>query len=123
CETLFPEAIQAVVGIDGEWQRSYLGERAPADAEEAAQRAFDRCLWLVVTVDAQDQVTAEPQPVSHMLCMAPGPSMSARVNHSPGCTATHGETFQPWPSPRAAAAPIPSVARPPWPAAPEQFSG
>src|SRR5256886_6729032 len=33
-----------------------------------------------------------------------------------------GETFQPWPSSRAAAAPVPSVALPPCPLAPVGFS-
>src|SRR5439155_1452949 len=49
--------------------------------------------------------------------------MSARVKVSPGLIWTHGETFQPGPRSRAAFAPMPSVARPPWPGAPEKFSG
>jgi hypothetical protein len=36
---------------------------------------------------------------------------------------TDGETFQPWPSSRAAFLPVPSVAMPPLPFSPVKFSG
>jgi hypothetical protein len=34
-----------------------------------------------------------------------------------------GDTFQPWPRPRAQLAPVPSVAMPPFPFSPVKFSG
>ncbi len=40
----FPEAIQAVVRIDRDGQRTELGKRSPAGAEEIGQRALDRRL-------------------------------------------------------------------------------
>src|SRR5947209_271317 len=49
--------------------------------------------------------------------------MRASSNVSPGSMRTLGETFQLWPRSRAACAPVPSVARPPWPGSPEKFSG
>src|SRR5579859_2162013 len=55
--------------------------------------------------------------------MAPGPSIAARTKVSPGPICTDGETFQPGPRSRAAAAPVPSTAIPPAPGAPEKFSG
>jgi len=42
---------------------------------------------------------------------------------SPGARVIDGDTFQPWPSSRAAGAPVPSVAMPPAPFAPVKFSG
>ena len=49
--------------------------------------------------------------------------ISARVALLSGAMWMLGETFQPWPSSRAAAAPVPCVARPPCPGAPPGFSG
>src|SRR5713226_9550214 len=58
-----------------------------------------------------------------MLWIAPGPSMLARTKVSPGPICTLGEIFQPRPRSLAARAPVPAVAMPPCPGAPEKFSG
>jgi len=55
--------------------------------------------------------------------MAPGPSISASVKVSLASICTDGEIFHPWPSSRAACAPVPSVAMPPLPFSPVKFSG
>src|SRR5579871_1508688 len=64
-----------------------------------------------------------PASVIQICWIAPEPSMSARVNVSPGWMMTKGETFQPCPRPRAALAAGPSVAMPPLPFSPVKFSG
>src|SRR5437763_11174335 len=60
--------------------------------------------------------------VIQMCWMAPGPSISASTAVLWPATLMEGETFQPWPSSRAAPAPVPSVALPPCPLAPVGFS-
>ena len=61
---------------------------------------------------------------THQICwIAPGPAMSASSRSSPGAISIEGETFQPWPRPRAQEAPVPSVAMPPLPFSPVKFSG
>ena len=55
--------------------------------------------------------------------IAPEPSISARVKVVPALMRTEGETFQPWPSSRAAFLPVPSVAMPALPFSPVKFSG
>ena len=62
------------------------------------------------------------RPASQMLWIAPGPSISAIVNSSPGCTHTAGAIFHPFPRSGAAFAPKPSVALPPSPLSPVGFS-
>src|SRR5438128_9649559 len=54
--------------------------------------------------------------------MAPGPSMWARVTVVLAGAWIEGETFHPWPSSRAAIAPVPSVAIPALPFSPVKFS-
>ena len=61
--------------------------------------------------------------VSQICWMAPGPSISASVQVSPASMRIEGEIFQRGPRPRAWTAPVPSVAWPPPPLAPEKFSG
>ena len=60
--------------------------------------------------------------VSQMCWIAPGPAMSAIVKVLLPGRWTLGDTFQPWPSSRAATAPVPSVAMPACPLAPVKFS-
>src|SRR5689334_22139812 len=55
--------------------------------------------------------------------MAPGPAISPSVKVCLAAILTDGEIFQPWPSSRAALAPVPWVALPPSPLAPVKFSG
>src|ERR1700712_4834184 len=61
--------------------------------------------------------------VSQICWMAPGPAISAITRVSPASLQIDGETFHPWPRPRAGLAPVPSVAIPPRPTAPSKFSG
>src|SRR6202167_3195708 len=61
--------------------------------------------------------------VSQMCVMSAGPVMSVSSNMVCPWMSTLGEIFQPGPRCAAAAAPVPSVARPPPPLAPSKFSG
>src|ERR671936_2290140 len=60
--------------------------------------------------------------VIQMCWMAPGPSISASTAVLWPATLMEGETFQPRPNSRAATAPVPSMALPPFPLAPVGFS-
>src|SRR5215470_18219104 len=60
--------------------------------------------------------------VSQICRITPGPSTSAIIAICPDGISMLGETFQPRPSSRAAAAPVPSLAIPPEPLAPVGFS-
>jgi len=55
--------------------------------------------------------------------IAPGPAISASVKVDRALMRTEGETFQPWPSSRAAFLPVPSVAMAALPFSPVKFSG
>src|SRR5579863_1532594 len=58
-----------------------------------------------------------------MCLIMPGPLILASSATEPGPTTMLGEIFQPDPSARAAAAPVPATARAAWPLAPVGFSG
>src|ERR1700733_1107244 len=64
-----------------------------------------------------------PVGVIQMCSISPAPSMSASVMVWPALTSMDGLTFHPWPSSRAALAPVPSVAAPPLLFSPVGFSG
>ena len=64
-----------------------------------------------------------PVGVIQICCIAPDPFISAAVYVSPALISTEGDIFHPRPSSRAARAPVPSVAIPPFPFSPVGFSG
>src|SRR4029077_5814024 len=64
-----------------------------------------------------------PVGVIQICWIAPEPLISATVEVTPEAISTDGLIFQPWPSSRAALAPVPSVAVPPFPFSPVKFSG